>query len=191
MTRAGGCAADRSTSTSSCSSTCWRWRSRPTSPASARCCSRATSPAAPIRRARRRRSGFHGGSHHGEDPRRIARALEDQPLSRQDAGVLRREAGQDATTATARCSIIRWCSTAATWATRISTCTTTCRTCWSADQRQAQGRPPSGVSDQDGADRQPAAERAGQVRHSPGQHRRQHGPAGELCRTQRRSERCE
>ena len=31
-----------STSTSSCSSTCWRWRSRPTSPASARCSSRAT-----------------------------------------------------------------------------------------------------------------------------------------------------
>ena len=59
----------RSTSTSSCSSICWRWRSRPTSPASARCSSRATSPAARIRRAKRRPPGFHGVSHHGEDPR--------------------------------------------------------------------------------------------------------------------------
>ena len=36
-------------------------------------------------------------------------------------------------TATARCWIIRWCSMAATWGTPISTSTTMCRTCWSAD----------------------------------------------------------
>ena len=40
-------------------------------------------------------SGFHGGSHHGEDPGSIAQLREDQPVSRQDAGLLRREAGQD------------------------------------------------------------------------------------------------
>ena len=40
-------------------------------------------------------------------------------------------------------------------------------------ERTAQGRPPPRVSDQDRADRQPAAERPGQVRHPPGQHRRQ------------------
>ena len=34
---------NRSTNTSSCSSTCWRWPSAATSPASARCCMRATS----------------------------------------------------------------------------------------------------------------------------------------------------
>ena len=38
--------------------------------------------------------GFHGGSHHGEDPRRIAELLEDQPVSRQDAGVSRRQAAK-------------------------------------------------------------------------------------------------
>ena len=31
-------------------------------------------------------------------------------------------------------------------------------------------------------DRQPAVERAGHVRHSPGQHRRQHGPSWKICR---------
>ena len=51
-------------------------------------------------------------------------------------------------------------------------------------ERQAQGRPSSGVSDQDGADRQPAAERPGHVRHPPGQHRRQHRPAGEPVRSE-------
>ena len=45
----------RSTSTSRSCSTCWRSASRPTSPASAPCCSRAISPAASIRKARRRR----------------------------------------------------------------------------------------------------------------------------------------
>ena len=44
-----------STSTSRCSSICSRWRSRPTSRASARCSSPATSPAGRIRRVRRRR----------------------------------------------------------------------------------------------------------------------------------------
>ena len=44
----------RSTSTSRSCSTCWRSASRPTSPASAPCCSRAISPAVSIRKARRR-----------------------------------------------------------------------------------------------------------------------------------------
>ncbi len=41
-------------------------------------------------------SGFHGVSHHGEDPRQIGAALEDQPVPREDAGVPRRQAGEDA-----------------------------------------------------------------------------------------------
>ena len=61
-----------STNTSSCSSTCWRWPSRPTSPASARCSLPATSPDGRTPPAKRPTAGFHGGSHHGEDPRRIA-----------------------------------------------------------------------------------------------------------------------
>ncbi len=46
-------------------------------------------------KAKRRHSGFHGVSHHGEDPQLINDALEDQPIPRQDAGVLRRQARQD------------------------------------------------------------------------------------------------
>ena len=78
-------------------------------------------------------SGFHGVSHHGEDPEEYRAAIEDQPVSRQDAGAFHRQAGQDPRTATARCWIIRWCSMAATWATPISISTTMCRMCWSAD----------------------------------------------------------
>ena len=61
------------------------------------------------------------------------RALEDQPVSRQDAGASGRASWRRPRMATARCWIIRWFSTAATWATPISTSTTMCRTCWSAD----------------------------------------------------------
>ena len=60
----------RSTSTSSCSSTCWRWRSGATLRASARCCTPATSRRGTSRRAAST-VGFHGGSHHGEDPKRM------------------------------------------------------------------------------------------------------------------------
>ena len=62
----------------------------------------------PRRIAPRRRSAAHGG------------VLEDEPLSRRDAGALRREAGEVRRTATARCSITRWSSTAPTWGTPTS-----------------------------------------------------------------------
>src|SRR5262249_26460831 len=42
-------------------------------------------------------------------------------------------------------------------------------------EREAEGRPSSLVSDADGADRQPALDRACEVRHQARGHRRQHG----------------
>ena len=176
--RAGRACRRPSTSTSSCSSICWRWPSRPTSPASARCSSPATSPAGPTPRARRPRwvstagritakirgestssskiNQYHvkmlalSGRQAGQDPGRRRHA------AGSFAGSLRQQHGELQSAPSLRC--------AARADRRI--------------EREAQRRPPSGLSDQDGADRQSALERAGQVRHSPGQHRRQHGPAG-------------
>ena len=73
--------------------------------------------------------GFHGVSHHGEDPRRIARVRRRSTSTTSRCWRTSSTSWRRRRTATARCSIIRWCSTAATWGTRISTCTTTCRTC--------------------------------------------------------------
>ena len=93
---------------------------------------------------RARPHGPHLSGERGADrrlPRRVASrresttdrgAREDQPVPRQDARATSSTSCRRRRMATARCSIIRWCSTAATWATRISTCTTTCRTSSSA-----------------------------------------------------------
>ena len=57
-------------------------------------------------------------------------------------------------------------------------------------ERTRQRRSPHCVSDEDRADRQPAADRSGQVRHQPGQHRRQRRKAGRaLASTERNVER--
>src|SRR5205823_6074322 len=47
-------------------------------------------------------------------------------------------------------------------------------------------QPPSGVSDKTGADRESAVEHSGQIRHSPGKHRRQHRTIGEFVMTLKR-----
>ena len=86
-------------------------------------------------------------------------------------------------TATARCSIIRWCSTAATWATpNQHVHYDVPHVLVGGANGKLKGGRHLAYPTQDGADRQSAAEHAGQVRHSPGQHRRQHGPAGETVR---------
>jgi len=121
----------RSTSTSSCSSRCSRSHFRPTSPASARCSSRATSRAGRTRRAKHRRPGSTAC-------RITARIRGRSRCSPKSTSITSRcwrissTASRTRRTATARCSITRWCSTAATWATRTSTSTTTCRMCSSA-----------------------------------------------------------
>ena len=73
-------------------------------------------------------SGFHGVSHHGEDPRRIADLSK---INQYHVKMLAHLVDRLAKTRMAMATswTILWCSTAATWATRISTSTTTCRTC--------------------------------------------------------------
>ena len=74
-------------------------------------------------------AGFHGVSHHGEDPRRIA---ELSKINQYHVKMLAHLVERLATTrkATARCWTSRWCCSAATWAIPTSTSTTTCRTSW-------------------------------------------------------------
>ncbi len=76
--------------------------------------------------------GFHGGSHHGEDPNLINQLSKINQYHVKMLAYFVDKLAKTPTMATARCSTIRCCCTAATWATRTSTCTTTCRTSWSA-----------------------------------------------------------
>ena len=65
----------------------------------------------------------------------------------------------------------------ATWATRISISTTTCRTSWSAaPAASCKGGRHLAYERKTVHDRQPAAEHPGHVRHPPGAAGRQHGP---------------
>ena len=54
-------------------------------------------------------------------------------------------------------------------------------------ERQAEGRPSPGLPDHDDSDGKSAAEPSGSLRHSPGQHRRQHRAAGRSVIDDKRS----
>jgi len=73
-------------------------------------------------------SGFHGVSHHGENPKIIDTLSK---INQYHVKMLAHLVDNLAKTrtATARCWIIRWCSTAATWGTPISMSTTMCLMC--------------------------------------------------------------
>ncbi len=123
--------------------------------------------------------GFHGGSHHGEDPKRIA---EFSKINQYHVKMLaylvdKLAKTQDGDGTLLDHSLVLYGSNMGNSNQHLHYDVP--HVLVGGAERQAQGRPSSGVSDQDSADRQSAAERAGQVRHSSGQHRRQHGPAGE------------
>ena len=78
-------------------------------------------------------TGFHGGSHHAENPDRI---LDYSKINRYHVLCLAYflDKLRKTRTATARCWTIPWFCTAPTWATPTSTCTTTCLTFWRAER---------------------------------------------------------
>ncbi len=69
----------------------------------------------------------HPLSHHGNDPEKIARMAKINALPRVAVRGVPREAARPRRKATARCSTTRCSSTAAAWAIRTCTTTTTCR----------------------------------------------------------------
>ena len=111
------------------------------------------------------------------------RAIEDQPVSRQDAGPSHRETRQNAR----RRRDVARSFAGALWQQHgqlQSACPLRRAACAGRRiEREAQGRASSGLSDQDHPDRQSVIELAGHVRHSPGQHRRQHRPAERICKS--------
>ena len=124
-------------------------------------------------------AGFHGVSHHGEDPRRIAELSKINQYhvkmlahfvdtAGQDAGRRRHAAGPLA-------GAVRQQHGQLQPAPPLRRAARAGR----RRRRQAERRAAPGVPDQDGADGQSAVERAGRVRHPAGQHRRQHGTADE------------
>ena len=123
--------------------------------------------------------GFHGGSHHGEDPSRIDQFSKINQyhvkMLAYFVDKLAKTTGRRRHAARSFAAAVRQQHGQLQPAPALRRAARPGR----RRKRQAQGRPSPGVSDQDGADRQPAAEHARQVRHSPGDHRRQHGPAGE------------
>ena len=121
---------------------------------------------------------FHAGSHHGEDEKRKA---EYARLNRYHVAMLAyfvERAGEDA----GRRRDAARSFAGALWLEHGELESAPPRGCPARPrrgrQRKAEGRPSPGLSDDDDSDGQSAAEPSGSLRHSPGQHRRQHRTAG-------------
>ena len=123
--------------------------------------------------------GFHGGSHHQDDPAQIKRYADLNRYHVSTLGVLRREAAVDSGrrrhAARSLADSVRHEHGQLESAPALRRAAHPRR----RRQRPAQRQPPSRVRAQDRDDRQPAAERPRHVRHPQGQAGRQHGPAGE------------
>ena len=123
-------------------------------------------------------SGFHGVSHHGEDPRRIADLSKiNQYHVKMLAYLVERLAKtQDGDGTLLDQSLVLYGSNMGNSNQHVHYDVP--HVLVGGAERQAEGRPAPGVSDQAGADRQPAAQHPRQVRHPTGFARRQHRPAG-------------
>ncbi len=130
--------------------------------------------------------GFHGVSHHGEDPRRIAALSKiNQYHVKMLAHLIEKLAKtQDGDGTLLDQSLVLYGSNMGNSNQHVHYDVP--HVLVGGLNGKLQGRPSPGLSDQDSADRQPAAERAGQVRHSSGQHRRQYRPAGGTVRRRKR-----
>ena len=121
---------------------------------------------------------FHAGSHHGEDPKRKAVMAQ---VNRYHVSMLAYLVDKLAKTADGDGTLLD--HSLILYGSNMGNSNQHSHEDVAArarrrSEREAQGWASPGVSDQDRADRESAAERARHVRHSPGQHRRQHGSAG-------------
>ena len=124
--------------------------------------------------------GHHSISHHQSDPEKAREADQDRRAPRRDVRVPAGEAEGRRRTATARCSIIRWCCSAAASASRTFTPTTILPIVLAGDgERTAQGQSSSRLSEGNAAEQSvPEHVRPG-GRAARRRVRRQHRPADE------------
>ena len=127
--------------------------------------------------------GFHGGSHHQDDPTQIRRYAD---LNRYHVSTLAYFAREAAVDSRRRRHAARSLADALRHEHgQLESASALRRAAHPGRRRQrsAEGQPSPGLRAEDGDHRQPAAERAGHVRHPPGEAGRQRRPAGETART--------